>query len=456
MLRTARGGGLVSAYRVPGVDSVLFRTSFRAPALERVIAFGAEDGFLAAVDQRGSAVRVDLRLGTVNRSADSLLRTLSSADGTAIYALTSSGTITRFTPSGGEWSVTPTLPASTLFAQADGSLIVAGAIGKRVVVWRIRPPEPAIVDTLAFDVGGTATANAAMIAATALTLSDRIVFGAHESVIAVRSRDMKPALNLDLGDPIRAIEATPSGDRLFVALDDDRKLRVVDRFEEEVSGKIALPAQPRALRMDPLGRGLLAQGGGDSVFVVSLASDAVVATVRSDWRADLPLVLADGTLVLARGDDAVITTPAMADGRTILRGGLDFWQGIRWNGFRPRAEGLDQPVNFRMSAPRDSMDRGDSVISAVNDSSTATGAPGGSTGVSANYMVTFASIQSESQARALASKIRVDGQAPRISPIDRRGTVIYRVELGPFATREEATRVGRASGQSYWITEGTP
>jgi hypothetical protein len=326
-----------------------------------------------------------------------------------------------------------------------------------VLVWRVRPPEPTIVDTLTFDVGGTATANAAMIAATALTLSDRIVFGAHESVIAVRARDMKPALTLDLGDPIRAIEATPSGDRLFVALEDDRKLRVVDRFEEQVSSKIALPAQPRALRMDPLGRGLLAWGGGDSVFVVSLATDAVVATVRSEWRADLPLVLADGTLVVARGQDAVITTPAMADGRTIPRGGLDFWQGIRWNGFRPRAEGLDTPVNFRMSAPRDSMDRSDSAMTLVTDStSTVAGATSSTAAAPSHFMVTFASIQSESQARSLASKIRVDGQAPRISPIDRRGTVIYRVELGPFATREEATRVGRASGQSYWITEGTP
>jgi septal ring-binding cell division protein DamX len=38
----------------------------------------------------------------------------------------------------------------------------------------------------------------------------------------------------------------------------------------------------------------------------------------------------------------------------------------------------------------------------------------------------------------------------------RNGQPVYRVVLGPYATREDADRVGRESRQSYWIYEGGP
>lgn len=459
VLRVAHDGGFVTAYRYPALDSTLWKSSSRAPAFAQVVAFGVEDGYLAAVDRRGSPVRLDLRLGSVTSTKDSAMRAVSSAEGDAIYAITPAGTITRFTVSGGDWSLTPKLPASALFAQADGSLIVAGAQGKKVVVWRVRPPGQEIVDTLMVEVGGEAKTNAQMIANTAGALGDRVFFGAHESVIAVRSRDMQLALNLDLGDHVQSITATPSGDRLFVALDDDRSIRVVDRFEESVSGKIKLPAVPTALRMDPLGRSLLAHGPADSLFVVSLATDEVIGTLRSAWRADLPFVLADGVIATARGADVVLAHPeTLRDMRTLAGAASDFWFGVRWNGFRPRAAGLDQPVQFRTSAPRDTADRPDST-GHTPDSTSGGGsaiARSDSAPSSAMFTVAFASVQSEKQARDVASRIRVDGKTPRITTSDRNGTTLYRVVMGPFESRADAERVGRASGQSFWIIEGAP
>jgi cell division protein FtsN len=38
----------------------------------------------------------------------------------------------------------------------------------------------------------------------------------------------------------------------------------------------------------------------------------------------------------------------------------------------------------------------------------------------------------------------------------RDGALIYRVVLGPYATREQADRVGREAHQSYWVYEGGP
>ena len=470
VLRVARDGGIVTAYPYPRLDTVLWRSNARASGLNEVIAFGAEDGYLAAIDAHGAPARVDLRLGTVTSSRDTALRAFSSADGATTYALTASGEITRFTPNGGDWKFHPSLPASALFAQSDGALIVAGASGSRAIVWRIRPPGQEIVDTISFDVGGEAETNAAMIASTGASIGDRVFFGANESVIAVRVRDMQQALDIDLGDPVRAIVATPSGDRLFVALADDRAIRVIDRFEERVSGKIKLASVPTALRMDPLGRILLARGPADSVYVVSLADDAVRGTVRSEWRADLPLVLADGAIAMTRGDDVVLTSAAtLSDGRTIARGARDFWHAFRWNGFRPRSTLLDQPVRFRTSAPRDSADLSDTVSDEPPDSLRGVTAPTrvppgppadlpirGDSATSSVYTVSFAAVQNEKTARDLVSRIRVGGQAPRITTSDRNGTTLFRVVMGPFATREAADRVGRASGQSYWIFEGTP
>jgi hypothetical protein len=446
----------MSAARYPALDSTVWRSQTRVPALSRVIAFGAEDGYLAAIDTAGAPVRVDLRVGSVTASRTDTVIAVSSFDGGAIYALTQRGELTRYTPSGGDWRFAPPLPANALYAQADGSLIIAGAKGDRAVVWRVRPPNQGVADSLSFDIGGDAKTLASSLARTAGSVGDRVFFGGNEEVIAVRSRDLGKALELDVGDPVRAIAATPSGDRLFVALDGDKAIRIVDRFEEGVKGKIALPGPARALRMDPMGRVLLAQGAGDSVYVVSLGSDAVVGVLRTRWREDLPLVMADASIAYERGEDVVFAHPStLADMRTVTGGARDFWYTMRWNGFRPRAAGLDQPVQFRTSAPRDSSDFAPKPDSAAppppHDSAAAGASP-----ATAVFTVSFAAVLDEKQAKAVAARIRVDGQVARITTSERAGKTLYRVVLGPYPSRAEAERVGRASGQSYWIFEGAP
>ncbi len=451
----------MSATRYPDLDSTLWRSSARVPALDRIIAFGAEDGYLAAVDTSGAPVRIDVRLGTVTTSRIDDVAVASSADGGAIYALTTDGEITRYTPSGGDWRFTPTLPAHALYAQADGSLIVAGAKNDRAIVWRVRPPGQAVTDSLSFDIGGNEATLRKSLGATAGAVGDRIFFGGNEEVIAVRTRDLAKALEVDVGDPVTAIAATPSGDRLFVAIEDEELLRVVDRFEEGVKGKITLPGVPRALRMDPLGRVLLARGAADSVYVISLGNDAVIGVVRSEWRGDLPLVLPDGAIATTRGEDVVFAHPSsLADMRTVVGGARQFWYTLRWNGFRPRAAGLDQPVQFRTSAPRDSVDYADSAVAqdltrdSTRRDTTATSSPTSSP--TSSFTVSFAAVLDEKQARQVASRIRVDGDTPRITTSDRAGRTLYRVVLGPYPTRADADRVGKASGQSYWIFEGAP
>jgi cell division protein FtsN len=70
--------------------------------------------------------------------------------------------------------------------------------------------------------------------------------------------------------------------------------------------------------------------------------------------------------------------------------------------------------------------------------------------------VSFAVLLDPAKARDAASKITVNGQTARVVTGMSNGTAVYRVVLGPFPTRDEADRTGRASGQSYYVYAGSP
>ena len=466
VLRASRAGGLLSAYRYPGLDSVLWRSTQRVPSLARMIAFDPEAGYLAVRDTAGRAVRVDLRLGSVTIGAGDAPLEVRSADGDAIYALLLTGEVTRYTASGSDWKFQPKYPVSALFPQQDGSLILAGAAGQRILVWRVRPPGTEMVDSISLAVAGSAKELTANIAATGSTIGERVFFASNETVLAVRSRDFGKALQVAMGEPVRALASTPSGDRIFVALAGEERLRVIDRFEQSVVAKVKLPGEARNLRMDPLGRVVLVRGGGDTVWVVSVATDKVLGTVHTEWRDDLPLVLPDGQIAMVHGADVAIAhSETFADARTIKDGAHDFWQVLRWNGFRPRSASLDEPVRFRSgSVPSDParLPAGAGASDSVAVPLPSAERPRDSTASTRDtarppvFTVQFAAALTERLARDAAASIKVGGMTPRISTTTRAGKTIFRVTLGPFATRAEAERIGKASGATYWIFEGAP
>jgi cell division protein FtsN len=68
-------------------------------------------------------------------------------------------------------------------------------------------------------------------------------------------------------------------------------------------------------------------------------------------------------------------------------------------------------------------------------------------------MVSFAAVLSEARATEVAAGISVNGVRPRVAATPSGSTTIYRVVLGPYATREEADRVGREARRQYWVYE---
>ena len=234
----------------------------------------------------------------------------------------------------------------------------------------------------------------------------------------------------------------------------------MDRYSGRVSTGVVLPSAPLDLRMDGLGRYLLARfPKADSAWVIAIGTNRLVGAVPTRWEADLPAITPDGDLALLGAKDVVLVDPEkLAVKSTVAAGAKDFWYFFAWDGFRPRPQGLDQPVTFPSDS--DSLGLGATASStsasstpAVHDTSAA---PPTARPPSAGFTVSFAALLSEDKAQQLASTIKVAGNSAHVVSTTTAGSPIFRVVMGPFATHAEADKIGRASKREYWIYEGSP
>jgi hypothetical protein len=456
VLRLPREGGLARVHAYPAVDSVVWTSAQPAPPVDQVLGFDAEAGLASFVDRTGTPGHIDLRLGDVRRAPRrARLASPTSADGYTVFGVSSDGSVIRYTPTG-SWSFKPPRPARAVFPQPDGSLIVLAGASREAVLWKVFPPETELLDTAAVpDVRRTLRTQ----------VGDRLYFAVEGGGLAgVRTRTLDVVVrDVPLEGPVEALVATPSGDRVYVLTKGTKGVRVYDRYRERIAATIELPAEPSDLRMDPVGRYLLVRAAeSDSAWVVALGNDRLVGTVPTGWRADLPFVGLDGSIVTAVGRDAALVDAAtLRVTHRVAEGAADFWYPFRWAGFRQQ-ELAGAPL------AADSV-RGDSTGAHADTSIANAASAGGVTSDSAlapsdtapqrptaGYIVSFAALLSEERARETAQHIRVGDERPRVQPTPRDGSTIYRVILGPYPSRDHAERVGRASGQPYWVYEAQP
>lgn len=460
LLRMPRDGGTVQAHRA-GSDSVLWESRGRSPAVASALGFDDFLGLLLAQDRQGRVVTVDLRLGTVETLGSETLAGRVVSEGSATFGTDSKGRVVRLTPAA-TWTWTAPGGAQTLVPNVDGSLLVLSGSELRTEVRRLIPPESRILDSAFVPRVQLAARTAA---------GDRLWLVTDSAIVALRARDLQRAFTTVLRDTIVAMTPTPSGDRVFFAVGDS-ELRVLDRYEEKFTERIKLPRPASALRMDPDGHYLLARmRDADSAYVVSIGTNRVVQTVATAWREDLPLVTPDGRVLVASGKDAALVDAET--GREWMRyggGAGDAWTLVRWNGFRPRAAGLDRPVEFEEFA-QDSA-RTDSAVAALIaarygdltgltraapvDAPSTDDAPERPRSERGTWNVSFATLLDETRANEMAAGIRVDGKSARVVEGNRDGVPVWRVLLGPYNSRQEAERAGMASRLSYWVFEGVP
>ena len=450
VLRVPRSGGVGRVYLYPRLDSAIW-TSVQLPAINRVLGFDQEAGSISVVDGKGQPVRIDLRLNEAHAATKGKITSLTSADGSNIFGVDAKNAIVRLEPSGTTWTFkTKTAPRAVL-AQPDGSVIVASTARDRTSLALLHPPDTVISHTATLPLIGRAVRT---------QIGDRVYFTSDSGLVGVKAKDLSLLRPIPFKSRIRALAPTPSGDRLYVATMLEPEIAVIDRYTEKVVARLPLPRTPEDLRMDPLGRYLLARHPtADSAWVIAIGSDRVIGSVSTRWTTDLPAVAPDGALALLGATDVYF-----ADGetlkmiRTVANGAKDFWYFFAWDGFRPRAQGVDEPVSFSSTNARPSASASSSTPSAAPSDSAAAhldSAPPAAA-ASSGFIVSFAAVLNEAKARETAAGITVNGAAARVLPVSHGTTTVFRVVLGPFPTREEADRVGRSSGRQYWIYEAGP
>jgi hypothetical protein len=428
--------------RYPELDSVVWTANDAAPALDHVLGFDQDAGLVSASDSRNHPVWLDLRTGNVSAPAKAATRELRTMDGSTVYAAGTDGAVVRFTPTG-NWSYKPPQPATEVFPQSGGTVVVLGGRGANATLWRMRPPANALLDTAKAE---------RLSAGVNVPLGDEVFFSREKTLVGLRARTLEFSRTIDFDHPIVAVAATPSGDRLYVLTESSRGVDVVDRYQDRVTSRIELPGQPRGLRVDAFGRYLLIRGPRDSVWVAAMGTDKVISTLRSVWSDDLPFVAPDGAVAVRDGDDVVFRD--VASGKELQRaegGSSDFWYPFVWTGFRRRATVAEQPTEAKPDSETAAVklpvpaETTKAALPAPKPDSTKLG-----------FTVSFAALLDETQARAQAAKINVNGRAARVVAGIVSGTTVYRIVLGPYPTREEAEQAGRASGQNFVIYAGTP
>jgi cell division septation protein DedD len=286
-------------------------------------------------------------------------------------------------------------------------------------------------------------------------VGDKLYFASDDKLEAVQTRTLQLSPALSVGGKISDVALTPSGDRIYVLADvaGQPTLVFVDRYRWQIASSLPLSGKPRELRVDPIGRYVLVRGARDSVTIIGTAANRVVGSIRSEWRADLPLVAPDGSVATSVNGDLIFL--GAEDQRQISRvqgGAAELWFSFWWTGFRPRAAALDQPVTFDSAT----VVVADSTAVIPRDTTAPPVAPKpDSVARPSGFTVSFFTLLSEQRAMTEAEAIRVGDQTAHVETVVRNGVPMYRVILGPYPTCAEAQQAARASKKTgAWIPEG--
>ncbi len=410
-IRLPAKGGVPQLYKLPrltGVDGVL---KGRLPAVERVVGLDPESEFLFVTTAKHELLGLDLGSGRVDTVGINVRQAALGPDGT-LYAVDSSRHVislsrrTRFA-----WPQALTALPRDLFGATDQHLVGVIPQDKLLVAAADQPPT---VRTIA--AGGD-------VAAT--RWGDLVAVASDSGVTFYDPLGRRDPAFVRLADAPRALAFSPSGHRIYVARRNVPGLAVVDRYERKELDGVALPGTVAALRLDPLGRWLLARPAiGDSAWIVDLPIKRHTGIIPTQWQPDLPAISPDGMLIYRRGKDVVSARPdSLSDVGKVTNAAADLWVLTSW---------LPRGV----------------VASPVSAASADSG--GGGTGAEGPLYVQVSTSQNPEWSGHLADDLTRAGLAARVLPPQHPDDG-YRVVLGPYATREQAEVIGRRLGRPFWI-----
>src|SRR5438128_4236677 len=317
-IRLPAKGGTPQLYRLPRLTPVDGVLRGRLPPVERVVGLDPESEFLFVTTAKHQLLALDLGSGRVDTVGRTIKQAALGPDGT-LYAVDSSRRVislsrrTRFA-----WPQALTALPRDLFGATDQHLVGVIPQDRLLVAAADQPPTVRPIAA-----GGD-------VAAT--RWGDLVAVASDSGVTFYDPLGRREPTFVKLADAPRALAFSPSGHRIYVVRRNTPGLAVVDRFERTELDGVALPGPVAALRLDPLGRWLLARPAiGDSAWLVDLPIKRHTGIVPTQWHADLPAISPDGMLIYRRGKDVVSARPdSLSDVGKVTNGAADLWVLTSW------------------------------------------------------------------------------------------------------------------------------
>jgi len=410
-IRLPAKGGTPGLYRLPRLTPVDGILKGKLPPVDRVVGLDAESEYLFVTTAKHELLALDLGSGRVDTVAVAVAKAALGPDGT-LYAVDTLRHVislsrrTRFV-----WPQALTAVPRDLFGATDQHLV--GVIPQdRLLV--AAADQPATVRPIA--AGGDVAAS---------RWGDLVAVASDSGVTFYDPLGRRDPGFIKLADAPRALAFSPSGHRIYVARRNVPGLAVVDRYDRKELDGVALPGPVAALRLDPLGRWLLARPAvGDSAWIVDLPIKRHTGIVPTEWQADLPAISPDGMLIYRHGKDVLSARPdSLTDVGKVVGGAADLWVLTSW---LPRGVPAS-PVAAAPGADTSGM-----------------GGPEGP------MYVQVSTSQNPEWSGHLADDLARAGLPARVLPPQHTDEG-YRVVLGPYATREQAEATGRRLGRPFWI-----
>jgi hypothetical protein len=419
-IRIPARGGTPRAYRLPGLAEIPNAIRGKLPPVERVIGLDAEAEFLFVASDKKDVLSLDLGSARVDTIATGIAQATLGPDGT-LYTVDAKRRVTsvarrvRFVwpqPLGG-------VPRE-LFGASDQRLVAVDP-PKLITAGPDQPPTSRTIS-----VGGDVTAT---------RWGDLIAVASDSGVLLMDPLGRREPAFVRLEDHPRALVFSPSGHRIYVARRTGLGLAVIDRYEREEVDGVALPTPVATIRLDPIGRWLLARPIiGDTAWLVDLPVKRLVGPVPTTWRVDLPAIAPDGSLLVRQGDDVVAFRPdSLVEAGRLKGAGADLWVLTAW-----RSRGA-----YRSA-----------FAEADGGGAGGAGTTADSAGPEGPLYVQVSTSQNEAWSSEMAQQLSRAGLTAKVlqpkNPDDG-----YRVVLGPYPTRGQAEAIGRKLGRPYWIYQPT-
>lgn len=298
----------------------------------------------------------------------------------------------------------------------------------------------------------------------------RLVFrsAGGDGVRLVAVPSLTEGTEIDVGGPITALAASPSSHEIYAALEDPGRVVAVNRFSQEVRELGRIDGSITHLRGSTLGQAVLAYDGG-RVWWLPVGGEEP-ASAAGTWGTDLPLVLPDGRVLLAREGEVLLWNPEAGSGPAPLpEASVDrAWGVVRWN------PAPDPVVSDRVRTGTSEEDSVPVAERAAPDSTAEPPEPApetpedergpgaaDSTGVPAGFYAVASSAREPDGVRSLLEELDGGGYPTILQRRrDDAGRVWYRALVGPYPARTEAEAAARQLRRerdlAAWVTELGP